>query len=60
MRDKSEIERAITAFVRRANGGLIITGGSSVTPHRDLIIELAAQLRLPRFIRSATMSLAVA
>ena len=47
VRDKSEIERAITAFVRRANGGLIITGGSSVTPHRDLIIELAAQLRLP-------------
>ena len=47
VRDTSEIERAIAAFVRRANGGLMITGGSSVTPHRDLIIELAAQLRLP-------------
>jgi ABC-type uncharacterized transport system substrate-binding protein len=47
VRDKSEIERAVTAFVRRANGGLIITGGSSVTPHRELIIELAARLRLP-------------
>jgi putative ABC transport system substrate-binding protein len=47
VRDKSEIERAVTAFVRRANGGLIITASPLATTHRDLIIELAARLRLP-------------
>src|SRR3954447_18055758 len=47
VRDKSEIERALTAFVRRANGGLIVTASPWATTHRDQIIELAARLRLP-------------
>ena len=47
MRDKSEIERALTAFVRRTNGGLIVTASPWATTHRDQIIELAARLRLP-------------
>jgi putative ABC transport system substrate-binding protein len=48
VRDAGEIERGITAFARSPNGGLIMAGpGSSVTLHRDLIIRLAAQHRLP-------------
>ena len=48
VRDAGEIERAITAFARGSNGGLIVVGPiSSVQRHRDLIIALAARHRLP-------------
>ena len=47
VRDKVEIEQALTAFVRRPNGGLTVTASPLATTHRDLIIELAARLRLP-------------
>jgi putative ABC transport system substrate-binding protein len=47
MRDAGEIERAVAAFARSANGGLIATGSASATLHRDLIIELAARSRVP-------------
>ena len=43
----SEIERAVAAFARSPNGGLIATGGAPVRQHRDLIIELAARHTLP-------------
>ena len=46
-RDPSEIERDITAFARERNGGLIVTGGSAVSNHRNLIIALTLQYRLP-------------
>ena len=46
-RDAGEIERAITAFARGSNNGLLVTGSSSATVHRKLIIGLAAQYRLP-------------
>jgi putative ABC transport system substrate-binding protein len=48
VRDAGEIERGIMAFARSPNGGLIMVGPpSSVTLHRDLVIRLAAQHRLP-------------
>jgi putative tryptophan/tyrosine transport system substrate-binding protein len=48
VRDPGEIERGIMAFARGSNGGLIMVGpGSSVGPHRDLIVTLAARYRLP-------------
>jgi ABC-type uncharacterized transport system substrate-binding protein len=47
MRDAGEIDRAIAAFARSPNGGLIVTAGSSAYVHRDLIITLAARHRLP-------------
>jgi putative tryptophan/tyrosine transport system substrate-binding protein len=48
VRDAGEIERAITAFARGSNGGLIVVGPtSSVERYRDLIIALAARYRLP-------------
>jgi len=46
-RDAGEIDRAITAFARNPNGGLIVLPGAAVTGHRDLIITLAARYRLP-------------
>jgi putative tryptophan/tyrosine transport system substrate-binding protein len=48
VRDADEIDRAITAFARSSNGGLIVVGPtSSVAAHRALIITLAARYRLP-------------
>jgi putative ABC transport system substrate-binding protein len=47
VRDTGEIERAITAFARSSNGGLIVTGSPLTLVHRDLIITLAARHRLP-------------
>src|SRR5262249_62380681 len=42
-----EIERAVTAFARSPNGGIIVTGSPLTTFHRDLIVTLAARQRLP-------------
>jgi putative tryptophan/tyrosine transport system substrate-binding protein len=47
VRDGSEIERAIAAFARSANDGLIVTGTPSATAHRNLIITLASRHNLP-------------
>ena len=47
VRDAGEIERAITAFARSPNGGLIVTGSTLASVHRDLIVTLAARHRLP-------------
>ena len=47
VRDAGEIERALTAFARSSNDGLIVTASALATRHRDLIIALAARLRLP-------------
>jgi ABC-type uncharacterized transport system substrate-binding protein len=47
-RDVGEIERAIAAFARSPNGGLILTpNAAAVSALRDLIITLAAQHKLP-------------
>jgi putative ABC transport system substrate-binding protein len=45
-REVAEIERAVAAFARVPNGGLIVTGGQA-TVHRDLILQLAVRHRLP-------------
>ena len=47
VRDAGEIERAVMVFTRSPNGGLIVTASALATRHRDLIIALAARLRLP-------------
>jgi ABC-type uncharacterized transport system substrate-binding protein len=47
MREAGEIERAVTAFARSANGGLIVTGSGPAFVHRDLIFTLAARHKLP-------------
>jgi putative ABC transport system substrate-binding protein len=47
VRDPAEIERGVAAFARSPNGGLIVTASALTTVHRNLIITLAAQHRLP-------------
>jgi putative tryptophan/tyrosine transport system substrate-binding protein len=47
MRDAGEIERAVVAFARVPNSGLIIVGAPSAVVHRNLIITLAARHQLP-------------
>jgi putative tryptophan/tyrosine transport system substrate-binding protein len=46
-RDAGEIERAVTAFARASNGGLIVTASALTAVHRDLIVALAARHKLP-------------
>ena len=47
VRDAGEIERVVAAFARSGNGGLIVTGSPLAEVHRDLIVTLAARLKLP-------------
>jgi putative tryptophan/tyrosine transport system substrate-binding protein len=47
LRNATEIERAVTAFARSPNGGLVVTSSAFAAIHRDLIITLAARHRLP-------------
>ena len=47
VRDAGEIERGIAGFARSSNGGLIVTGSALASVHRDLIVTLAAQHKLP-------------
>ena len=46
-RDAAEIERAISAFARSSNGGLIVTPSALARVHINLIITLAARHKLP-------------
>ena len=47
LRDADETERAVTAFARSSNGGLIVTASLLAGVQRNLIVELAARHRLP-------------
>jgi putative ABC transport system substrate-binding protein len=47
LRDAGEIERAVEAFVRSPNGGLLVTSSALSARHRELIIALAAKYKLP-------------
>jgi putative tryptophan/tyrosine transport system substrate-binding protein len=55
VRDAGEIERALGAFVRSPSDGLIVTSAGSVV-HRELIIALAAQHRLPTVYANRTFA----
>jgi putative ABC transport system substrate-binding protein len=47
LHDAGETERAIAAFARSSNGGLIVAGSALANVQRNLIIGLAARHRLP-------------
>jgi putative tryptophan/tyrosine transport system substrate-binding protein len=47
LHDASEIEGGLTAFAHEPNGGVIVTPSSLAIVHRELIIKLALELRLP-------------
>ena len=53
--DAREIERAVTAFAREPNGGLIVTAGPLTVVHRDLIVTLAARHKLPAIYFDRTL-----
>jgi putative ABC transport system substrate-binding protein len=46
-RDPAEIRKAMEAFARERDGGVIITASSPSAIHRDLLVSLALELRLP-------------
>jgi len=47
IRDAGEIEFDITAFARSSNCGLIVTASPLASQHRELIIRLAGDLKVP-------------
>ena len=47
VRQTSDIERAVAAFARTPNSGLIVTADPAAIVHREGIIALAARHRLP-------------
>jgi putative ABC transport system substrate-binding protein len=47
VRKTDEIERAVTAFARGSNGGLVVTGSAMAVVHRHTVAALAERLRLP-------------
>jgi putative ABC transport system substrate-binding protein len=47
MHDVGEIDRAVAAFARSPNGGLIVAASTLAVVHRDLIVTLAARHKLP-------------
>jgi putative ABC transport system substrate-binding protein len=47
LHDTAEIERAVAAFARSPNGGLIVTAGAATVHYSNLIVTLAARHRLP-------------
>jgi len=58
VQDAAEIERAVTAFARSGDRGLIVTGSASAFVHRELIVALAARHKLPAvyFLRDSVTS----
>jgi putative ABC transport system substrate-binding protein len=47
VRDAGEMERTLVDFARAPNCGLIVTPTAGQSPQRELILELAAKLKLP-------------
>jgi putative tryptophan/tyrosine transport system substrate-binding protein len=46
--DAADVRRAIAAFAKAmSKGGLVVPGDSKTNAHRDLIVSLAAEYRLP-------------
>jgi putative tryptophan/tyrosine transport system substrate-binding protein len=60
VRDAGEIERAVAAFARASNGGLIVTASPLAALQRNLIITLAARHKLPAITTNATSSTSAA
>ena len=48
VRDAGEIERAVAAFARSGNGGLIVTASALATRHRELIVSAGGPAQTAR------------
>jgi ABC-type uncharacterized transport system substrate-binding protein len=51
--DAGAMERAVVAFARSPNGGLVVTASTLAVIHRELITRLAAEHRLPAVYHSS-------
>jgi len=58
--DAGEVERAIAAFARSSNGGMVVVGSALANVHRDLIVGLATRYKLQRSTLRATSQLTAA
>jgi putative ABC transport system substrate-binding protein len=58
LRDAGEFERSIAAFARIPNGGLVVTPSAPTLLHRNLIVALAAQYKLPAVYAERTFAAA--
>src|SRR5262249_28441045 len=47
VRDADEIKRTLSAFARSGSGGLVVIPSPASFLHRDLVVALAAQFKLP-------------
>ena len=47
VREAAEIERDVTSFARSSNDGLIVASSTNALVNRNLIVSLAARLKLP-------------
>jgi putative ABC transport system substrate-binding protein len=47
VRDPDEVSRAVSAFAKTPNGGLIVTATPAAIVHRKRIVELAERYKLP-------------
>jgi ABC-type uncharacterized transport system substrate-binding protein len=47
VKDAGDMERSVAAFAESANGGMVVTASALALAHRERIIKLAAQHRLP-------------
>jgi ABC-type uncharacterized transport system substrate-binding protein len=57
VRDPGEIERGVKTLASKPNGALIVTASAPTAVHRDRIIALAAQYRLPAVYETNRASL---
>ncbi len=47
LRDAVDLERALADFARPAKGGLVVTSSALSIRHRDLVVRVAAEQKLP-------------
>ena len=47
VREAGDIERAVSAFAQSPNSGMVTAVSAGALNHKDLIIKLATQYRLP-------------
>src|SRR5215203_4885271 len=57
MRDNKEVARALDAFARAGNGGLIVTASPLATLNRELIVAIAMRGRLPAVYSNSSFAL---
>jgi putative tryptophan/tyrosine transport system substrate-binding protein len=58
VKETGDTERSVAAFAGSANGAIVVTNSALAFTHRELIIKLAAQHRLPAIYSERLFALA--